>query len=337
MRDRTIAMPLHFLVPRACHDRLANATIDDLSRDWSHFVMNGEHAWACQSYVILRHFGFDARLDLPRNRTSLVFAHYTRLNQMHWLGDSYIVCLRADYPKSPIANFHIVQNPRQESPRAAYIPHWPMPAVMPRNPTRKDVCTVGLMGIPWQQADMIPLWKDSILSRGLLLRIIGADGRWNDFSDIDILVAIRSFDDSTHDTKPPWKLLTAWTARIPLIAGRDSAYQHIGIPGKNYLVATSLDDALDAIDRLCNSPQLYNAIVQAGLEEVKNYQLVHIIDRWQFILTTRILPDYTKWLADRFYRHFSIVKRHLFFLPGFKIMRLFKNRRQHNRKGIMGK
>jgi hypothetical protein len=54
-----------------------------------------------------------------------------------------LVCLRADVDRHPYAQLHVVQNPYQAIPsqfmtlwESHFIPHWPQPSIIPRNPQR---------------------------------------------------------------------------------------------------------------------------------------------------------------------------------------------------------
>lgn len=331
MYDSSATTPLYFLVPPCCKNSLKDTTLDQLDRDWRHFTSDGEHAWVCQSYVILRNFGFNVRLGRPP-KGGLLFAHYTRLHAMSWLGDAYVVCLRADYPRSPLANFHIVQNPRQEASDAAYVCHWPMPGLIPRSRGRIGVRTVGIMGIPWGHAGRINLWKDAIESRGLALRVLMTNDQYNDFSDVDLLLAVRTFDDRPHDTKPPWKLLAAWAAGVPLVAGCDTAYQHIAEPGKHYLMATSFDSALAAIDNLCNNAKLYDAIVLAGSMKLAEFTRTKVAKRWEYVVETQLLPRYRNWRSSAIERAAWFAKRNILLLPLIRLKHAFRNvaRGQHS-------
>jgi hypothetical protein len=135
-------------------------------------------------------------------------------------------------------------------------------------------------------------------SRGLEFRHLDSDN-WNDYSGVDVLLAVRSFDKALHENKPPSKLLNAWHARIPLVAGYDSAFQQVGQPGHDYLRVRTLDEAIDAICLLRDDPDRYRSIVAAGVARASEYTRDRISDAWENLLLGPIAYLYQRWNERR--------------------------------------
>ncbi len=120
--------------------------------------------------------------------------------------------------------------------------------------------------------------------------------RWNDYSDIDLVLAIRTFDKSDFFSgKPPSKLINAWWAEVPLIASNDSAYSQIGIPQINYITVSSYDEMLRVIKSLKHDPTYYQNIIKNGVLQRENYSRQSILNSWILLLKGKIFPDFVCW------------------------------------------
>lgn len=181
----------------------------------------------------------------------------------------FVVAVAADFLPHPGAQVQILQNAAhvRRLPGTIFMPHWPQPNLVPRNPLRGPVVeTAAFFGDPSNLAPEIASGEFSArLERetGVHLEMRGAD-RWHDFSDVDVVLAIRNFSRAAHLGKPATKLYNAWLAGVPLIGGHDSAFAAEGNPGTDYLVAGSPDECLSLIAGLKGSPASWSAIVAAG-------------------------------------------------------------------------
>ncbi|PQO38066.1 hypothetical protein C5Y97_08250 [Blastopirellula marina] len=118
---------------------------------------------------------------------------------------------------------------------------------------------------------------------------------WNDFSGVDIVIGIRSFDGQTYDTKPPSKLINAWHAGTPFVGGHDSAFKQIGTPTEDYYVVTTQEEACDVIADLARNTSQYARIVQKGFDQAKQYSRHAIAQRWVDLLKGPIDIRYSQW------------------------------------------
>lgn len=107
------------------------------------------------------------------------------------------------------------------------------------------------------------------------------NSRWHDYSDTDVVLAIRDFSRSSHYNKPAAKLYNAWLAGIPFIDGRDSAYAADGLPGTNYLVATSPQQVLDQLHRLKEDFAFRKQLVTRGKEAASAFSHQAILLQWK--------------------------------------------------------
>lgn len=286
----------HFVLPADSPVNPEEAEQLDVDRAWMLFS-DAVFAWILQTYVILRQrdrLAVSIGFELRTNAVNIV--HSSQLANCWPRPAMFVVCIRADYRPVPWARFHIVQNQRQASRSYLWVPHWPQPGLMPRGRNRNEVVTVGFAGRSYYLAGRRSDWEGELARIGCKLEILSSD-RWNDLSEIDVLLAIRSFDKRTWDTKPPSKLINAWLAGIPLIAGVDSAYAQIGCPGVDYIQVHSMDEAVQWIQILRQDRDQYRAIVAAGEKRAIAFRREAIAMSWETLLRDRMAREFTDWRA----------------------------------------
>ena len=127
--------------------------------------------------------------------------------------------------------------------------------------------------------------------------IVRGPNNWNDYSDIDVVVAVRDFRPTKkYENKPPSKLFNAWLANSVFIGGGDSAYRQVGAPGEDYLVAQKEEDLKRHLVRLREDPKYGVALIERGWERVKGVGSRESTSRrWQDVLNTEIRGAYEDW------------------------------------------
>lgn len=209
-------------------------------------------------------------------------------------GRFFCVVVRSDGAPFFYAPLEIVQNPRHAGWRRIFMPHLPQPGLIPRSSHRKEVMTVAYAGEPVNDAVGESGLIKKIEESGLCWVSFGI-GEWNDFSDVDVLVGVRSFDKNPHHHKPPTKLFNAWLARIPFVGGWDSAYSAVGTPGVNYIRVSSSKELLEALRLLKEDRDLYNNVVESGVHAMEQYKIEKTLDKWVSMLDNVASPMYAKW------------------------------------------
>lgn len=181
----------------------------------------------------------------------------------------FVVAVAADFLPHPGAQLQIVQNAvhAQRLRGSVFMPHWPQPNLIPRDPSRKDRFErAAFFGDP---SNLLPELADpDFASRlqnetGVRLEMRGAD-QWHDYSDVDLVLAIRDFSRARHLQKPATKLYNAWLAGVPLIGGSDSAYASEAQAGSDYLAAHSAKECIRLVKQLRDNLALRNSIVKSG-------------------------------------------------------------------------
>jgi len=212
----------------------------------------------------------------------------------------FVAAVTADFLPHPGAHLQIVQNAAhaRRLPGAVFMPHWPQPNLIPRDPARKNRFeSLAFFGDPSNLAAELssPAFAGELESRAGVRFEIRENIRWHDYSDVDAVLAARDFSRARHLNKPATKLYNAWLAGAPLIGGRDSAFSAEGQDGTDYLVARSAADCISYVCRLKNSPALRKAIVDAGTARAATRSRDAVRMLWQEFCSSELPARMDAW------------------------------------------
>lgn len=303
--------PIYFYIPDRYFPRELPASAEE---NWPGFGL-GIYAWTLQTYLRLQDEGFPCQLvrQLPGSGIVLIHqnalrAHKTPIKPGQNL---LLICIKAEGRRHPYAQLHVVQNPVEAQMRNShyFLPHWPQPGLIPRDPQRSDrfeniaffghvdqlapelqapsfARTLESMGLRWHPLTNCNAWND----------YSQVDNRWNDYSQVDAILAVRSFDPRrTYLNKPATKLYNAWLAGVPAVLGAESAYQTAGNKGKNYWEVNSLPELISALERLKHDLNFRQALVQNGKIAARAIAPTCILARWRNFLEQIAIPTYDRW------------------------------------------
>lgn len=268
-------------------------------RDARPYLTRGVWIWCLQTFLELRDRGLPVQLMRRPQQGAINFMHVRQLRSRKPQPGLFIVSIQADYGPVPWTSINIVQNLLQaDQKRSFWIPHWPQPGLIPRGRERNRVECVAYAGNDRGLAGSRDLWSSTLKSHAIEFRYLDPEA-WNDYSGVDVLLAIRSFDQARHACKPPSKLLNAWHARVPLVGGYDSAFEQVGRPDCDYLRASTFDQAIKTIRRLRDDPVLYRAVVDAGEKNALRFTRDRVGDAWESLISGPISDGYARWQKHR--------------------------------------
>jgi hypothetical protein len=270
-------------------------------------MASGGCFWTLQTYLNLKDYGFNCELVKTLPEEGIVISHRDYLgDQLRPGAKVLLICLRADVNRHPYAQLHVVQNPHQVIPKGMFslwesyfIPHWPQPAIIPRDPSRADTFTnVTFMG---NEINLVPEfrsedWYRELELLGLRFQKKLHHNEWHDYSDTDVILAIRDFgSENQWRGKPASKLYNAWHAGIPAILGHESAFQLERKTDLDYLEATSMAEVLSALKILKQDPELRRQMVNNGWQRAQETHPDQMVGLWQDFLTSIAEPAYHQW------------------------------------------
>ena len=270
-------------------------------------MQSGGCFWTLQTYLYLNDAGFPCQLVAEMPDEGIVVTHRDYLVDSFQPGAKLLlVCLRADVDRHPYAQLHVVQNPHQAIPRGAlelweshFIPHWPQPSIIPRDPQRGDTFeNVTFLG---NEINLVPefrssAWYDRLTDLGLTFQQKLNHDEWHDYSSTDVILAIRSMGrENDWRGKPASKLYSAWHSGVPAILGHESAFQTERNSDLDYLEATSLAEVIAALSRLKADRQLRDRMAENGWLRAQETQPEVMVKRWQDFVINSAVPAYQEW------------------------------------------
>ncbi|MDP3491716.1 MAG: glycosyltransferase [Hyphomonadaceae bacterium] len=293
----TFPNPIHFVVPRSFFDRLAALPGQTLGLDYPYWI-GGQFNWAAQAWLALRQQREGLTIGCAPCAGRINFAHSMVWRALGPRTGEFRVGARADYRRLFDVDFEFLQNPAARcGPRQAYVPYWPIPGLIPRDPNRRALRTVayaGRIGAKNLSSDLRRELDGHPAMRGLNFATIPPD-QWHNMSQIDLLVAVRDFAGLRHLDKPPSKLFNAWAANVPLIGGADSAFAEVGRPGEDYVRATTPVTFFGAVERLRQDPSYYAALVAAGRARLPELSREAVGNAWLELFDGPVAAAFENW------------------------------------------
>jgi len=306
--------PIYFYLPQADWP-VGNMleSVNSYREVYKNCRSDGTLNWILQTYLRLKEDGFPCELVGSMPTEGIVVAGLSSVPSDLRPGSKLLIVVPyGDKTPHPYAQVHIVQNSREIlkpyrllgdrylSPgEKYYIPHWPQPALIPRNPDRGDRFeTIAFFG---REVNIVPefkhpQWHEQLGHLGLQWRLISNVEYWNDYSEVDAVLAVRSFNkQGDYYWKPASKLYNAWHAGVPAILGCESAYQAERKSDLDYIEVASLDATLSALKQLRDDPELRRAIVANGRMRAAETQPEKLIARWRTFFADVAVPAYERW------------------------------------------
>lgn len=263
--------------------------------------------WSLQAFLGLQEAGFPCQLVSSIPDKGIIIAHKdcwpARVQpSRHQL----FVCIKADRSLYPFAQVHIVQNRHDDilsipwySRHVHYMDHFPQAGLIPRRSARgTELASAAYMGtLPeLESCFQSPRWTDDL--RAIGVRWMQKPYRqWTDYSDVDVVFAVRRFQGRRHARKPATKLVNAWLAGAPAILGPESAYRDLRKSDLDFIEASDYDGALEAVRRLKNDPQLFAAMVENGLGRAREYTREKVIASWEKLIRGSLFLELDRWSA----------------------------------------
>jgi len=107
---------------------------------------------------------------------------------------------------------------------------------------------------------------------------------WNDYSDTDVIVAMRKDLSNPYTKKPASKLINAWLAGVPAILGPEQAYRELRRSMLDYIEVAAAEEAAVALARLKSDPELYGAMVENGRRRAEEVMADECAKTWEALL-----------------------------------------------------
>lgn len=275
-------------------------------------------AWIAQTYYYLKQAGLDCQITerIP-NKGILLADRNTLAENYPFLDRVMLICAKSDQEYHPSAHLHIIHNvynwyrDRNTLRNPYLISHWPMPGLIPRNKDRLSLVeNIAYIGSQTQLDPKLnsKTWTDALTELNCQWLSNIPREQWHDYSNLDVIVAIRRFAPQAYLNKGPIKLINAWHAGIPIIVNSESGFLAHRQNDLDFIMVHSLEEAIQAVQKLKANPDLYQKMVENGLERAKNYTIQATLEQWLKFFQDVAFPAYEKWTQLS-----QTQKRYLFF------------------------
>jgi len=301
--------PIYFYIPQNDWPSVEISNISQIedidtylqSRSFQPHITHPVYCWIMQTYLRLSANGFPCTLVGTLPHEGIVITYWDSIPiDFKPSVELLIVGIIADgiYPH-PYTQIRVVQNRKAALKFSAsyYIPLWPHPGLIPRSSSRGDRFeTIGYFGNAYNLAPELKSesWRDRLQSLGLKWCLIEPD-RWHDYSDIDTVLAARSFKKHDYLERPATKLFNAWHAGVPAILGCESAFESERKSDLDYIEVSSPDEVLAALQRLRDDSDLRQAMIANGRVRAEETSVESLTDRWRDFISQVAVPAYEAW------------------------------------------
>lgn len=271
--------------------------------------------WSVQPYLDLKLRGLDVHL-VPKAVPGkiCVIPHYF-CKPKDWLYRSYVVACSHDCPRSHLCERRLVINRSQVlTDSDHFITHRPQPNLKPRDPMRgtqiRNVVFKGYdhsLYAPFKSPEFVTGLEAIGMKLVVNSEASGANmmADWADYTETDVLLAVRNNTRFDILRKPPLKLVNAWFAGCPAILGPEPAFQEVRQSELDYIEVRTPEEAIAALKRLQADPDLYVAMVENGFKRAQEYTVNRVAQEWRDLLAGAIAQGYEQW------RKQSPVQKHI--------------------------
>lgn len=285
---------LHFLGPENVSKFIDSGGSDSIAA-FPHLFCNSTWAWIAQTAIELRKLGLAVSVGSDYRVGALNLGLAADIRRLPLRSDVFKVSIDADQLRPRWVNLSLVQNKKQAGRSAFWVPHWPQPGLVRRDPERSGFRTVGFFGLARNLCRSREWWQQICMEHGFEFRM-KERSEWHDYSDIDVAVALRDFSCREHNEKPPTKMFNAWLAGVAFIGGCDSAYTQVGRPGKNFLRCRTDDDLVRSLEHLRARPDRAEDLVCQGLEAVSQVgSRDATAQHWVRLIDEVVAPRFLEW------------------------------------------
>jgi len=266
-------------------------------------IINNEDCWIIQTYLQLKRRGLNVHLANNFIPQTICVASTLNFGARDNPFSSFVVGCRSDGFKPALSDFTIVQNQAQiESETDVLIPHWPQPGLIPRSPER-GISIKNLVFKGWQnnlyESFRSPQFCQALDHLGVQLVINSPLNddivEWHDYSNADLVIAVRDLTEQDALVKPASKLINAWLAGVPALLGPEPAFRDLRQSPLDYIEVKRPEEVLDAIRRLQQDPNLYQQMIENGLKRAEAFTTDCIAQQWRDVLAGPVAQRYTRW------------------------------------------
>jgi hypothetical protein len=199
--------------------------------------------------------------------------------------------MQVDYGKHRYAQIQVIHNPSSvynyrlsikslfdrffSFTKEVFVPSWPQPGLIARSPERacriENVCFMGhAKNLPKELRT--PEWLKQCEELEVNFKVINEAEKWPDFSEVDLILSMRSFGKRSYYNKPFLKITNAILAGIPVIATPESSHMYLKNHKKvDFQIVNNTKELVASIQRMKENPLLEFRKVESNKELIKDF------------------------------------------------------------------
>jgi hypothetical protein len=266
-------------------------------------IVSNEDCWIVLTYLHLKRRNLNVYLSDRFVPGTICVASAIDFGIRDKTFDTFVVGCRSDGFKPALCDVAIVQNPTNvQSKTDILIPHWPQPGLIERNQARVNY--IENLVFKGSDNNLYQAFRSEEFIRelenlGVRFQINGLQKNrpveWHDYSEADLVLAVRDLTQKDALVKPASKLVNAWIAGVPALLGPEPAFQKLIQSHLDYIEVMTPKAALDAIRKLKHDPNLYRAMIVNGQKRAEGFSTAQIAQKWQQALAEPIALLYSRW------------------------------------------
>ncbi len=276
------------------------------------------NSWLLRTCYHLRQNGFEASIGPTTIPDAANFASPRDFGRRERNLDHFLVIPRGDAHWPMLANFVVLQNGVIEgkSPNTAVVAHWPQPGIIRRDEARgTQVKIISFKGrtINFAPSLRTEKFREDIKKIGMVLEFadfstLTGDHRWHDYSQTDVVLAVRNLTRYDISKKPASKLVNAWFGEAPALLGPEPAFRELWKSPLDYIEVNSRSEIFDCLIYMRDNPNLYLDMVANGCERRKNFEEDIIAQTWIDVLNGPVADSVGRWYRrPKALRRFSAI------------------------------
>lgn len=298
-----------YVSPLANIDAYPDNLLGDMSVFKTARTIQHEVQWVL--YLMLKE---DPELDVEICRefpeSGIFLIHRSHVKKFVWSPDLFVVSLQWDYKRDDRAQIHLVSNHYKTTSaslgwldrlsfqgRQCYVPPIMHPVIIPRRADRGDVFeNLAFIGDPknLDAAFKTEAFMDSVKQLGMNFIIRSEPNLMSDFSDIDVVIAVRRIG-KVISNKPPTKLINAWRGGVPALLGCEIGFRETRENEYDYVEIDSVEDAIKALERLKNDVSYRNAMIENAARRAEPFSAEGQQKLWVGFFKDTVVPAFHEW------------------------------------------
>lgn len=277
---------------------------------------NTWYAWTIKTFLYLKDV-FHCELTLKLPSRGIIFYFRGSINlSFKPSPQQFLICMVGDATWHPYANINVFQNFYQSKifKNGFFMQHWLLEDIIPNDkPFQNPIPTISYFGDfvnldPYFKSDE---WLEDLSDLGFKW-VEKPNHEWNNYQNVDIIIAVRRFNSNINFIqRPASKLLNAWHGHVIPIMGKECAYQAYKTSADDYLEVDSIAELKDVLKNLKTNPLLVKNILDNGTRRSKEITNDVIKMEWVNFINQVVYPRADKWFRK------GVVMKMLFVVRGF--------------------